>query len=519
LTKPTVTLSWPAKSRDINAPMSALSATITFRSAGANGGDVSMIVDRPVAPAAVRLPCTMTTPVVAGYHVIDVVFYSSGSGSGSEVADATAGVVVSPSGTLLGPSGAPLGNVAYASTISSVTVIPNQVTPPNVAFSPGVTAFSADGTIAAFGEGQTTFQVTNGTGAATNVGGAIKGTKEGTVFVSATVDGQTSPPQTVTIQTAATTGYQPRSLSQATNRLVLNPKTGTIWASVPGSAARNANCVVEIDPASGTVLNSVSIGSEPNVLAMSDDGTTLYVSQDASSSVRPVDTVAHTAGTPFALINNGGSGATTVDDMAVQPGNPKVVAVTIHDVGDSGFSGPEIYDQGVMRPNSLGTYQGWWVAFSDPSTLWTLGSSNPNNLNKARVDSSGATLIGNGVPLHAYDPFMRIFGNRIYGAGGGIGNASTGFPIGTLPVSNGDSITVDTTAGLAFVAEIPVLTLQIGVFDINKFTRVTTLAIPSIQLMNDASQYQGTDILRWGAKGLAVRTPTQVLFIDQAPGL
>src|SRR5947209_2061067 len=64
-----------------------------------------------------------------------------------------------------------------------------------------------------------------------------------------------------------------RVISLATNDIVYNKADKTLYASVPSSAgAGGGNSITPIDPITGAVGSSVFIGSEPDALALSDDG-------------------------------------------------------------------------------------------------------------------------------------------------------------------------------------------------------------------------------------------------------
>ena len=87
----------------------------------------------------------------------------------------------------------------------------------------------------------------------------------------------------------------------AANDVVYSPTTKMLYASVPSSAGSKGNSITPIDPATGTIGSSVFIGSEPNKLALSDNGTTLYTSLDGAFAIRRFDTVTQTAGSQFPI--------------------------------------------------------------------------------------------------------------------------------------------------------------------------------------------------------------------------
>ncbi len=92
-----------------------------------------------------------------------------------------------------------------------------------------------------------------------------------------------------------------RTVNQPANDLAINPATQTLYASVPSTAGAAGNSIVPIDPQTGTVGANTFVGSEPNKLALSDDGQFLYVSLDGTGAVRRVDVATLTAGPQFSL--------------------------------------------------------------------------------------------------------------------------------------------------------------------------------------------------------------------------
>src|ERR1700730_13754650 len=69
-----------------------------------------------------------------------------------------------------------------------------------------------------------------------------------------------------------------RLIPMTTNDVVYSASTGKLYASVPSSVGSGGNSIKTIDPTTGLVTSSVVIGSEPNKLALSDDGHSLYAS-------------------------------------------------------------------------------------------------------------------------------------------------------------------------------------------------------------------------------------------------
>src|ERR1051325_6664209 len=143
-----------------------------------------------------------------------------------------------------------------------------------------------------------------------------------------------------------------RKINLMTNDLVYSSTTGRIYASIPSSAGAGGNSIAAIDPTTGLTTSSTFIGSDPNKLALSDDGHSLYVSLDGSFAVRRFDALTNTPGAQFPMGLDPSFGRFVLNDLAVAPGNPDTLAIARWYLG---WSPPEagvaVYDNGVRRPN------------------------------------------------------------------------------------------------------------------------------------------------------------------------
>jgi hypothetical protein len=78
-------------------------------------------------------------------------------------------------------------------------------------------------------------------------------------------------------------------LSLSTNDLAVAPTRAVLFASVGSTSALCSNSVVRIDPATVAASATVFAGTEPAALAISDDGSSLYVGLNGTDSVKCVD--------------------------------------------------------------------------------------------------------------------------------------------------------------------------------------------------------------------------------------
>jgi len=118
-----------------------------------------------------------------------------------------------------------------------------------------------------------------------------------------------------------------RKINLMTNDLVYSSTTGRIYASIPSSAGSGGNSIAAIDPTTGLITSTTFIGSEPNQLALSDDGHSLYVSLDGALAIRRFDALTNTPGLQFPIGQDLFHGRYGISDFAVAPGNPGTVAL------------------------------------------------------------------------------------------------------------------------------------------------------------------------------------------------
>ncbi|HET8670141.1 MAG TPA: hypothetical protein VFM05_05775, partial [Candidatus Saccharimonadales bacterium] len=280
--------------------------------------------------------------------------------------------------------------------------------------------------------------------------------------------------------------------------------------SVPSSVGSGGNSIKTINPATGAVDSSVFVGSEPDKLAISDDGQSLYVNLDGAFSIRRFDASTQTPGLEFSVGQDNFFGRYAISDLAVAPGNPNLVAVARHHLGVSPpQAGVAVFDNGVQRPNTgPGHSEGSdFLAFSaSASTLYGAGFS--SSLKTLTVDASGVS-----VSSSSQFGFGRIkfSNNLIFTSGGQIINPVSNTLLGTITGAASDAFVPDTSAGrVYFVTQDPFSSnnLILRAFSIDTFLQVGSLTIPGVT-------GQPTSLVRWGANGLAFRTTSDELFIIQ----
>ena len=104
----------------------------------------------------------------------------------------------------------------------------------------------------------------------------------------------------VAVFRARTTGLGTR-IGLAARDLAYSNATGKIYASIPGTNPIRGNTITEIDPTTGDLGASLWVGSEPDVLRLSEDGLTLYVGLDGAGAIRRVSVATMSALEEFSI--------------------------------------------------------------------------------------------------------------------------------------------------------------------------------------------------------------------------
>ncbi len=314
------------------------------------------------------------------------------------------------------------------------------------------------------------------TGAATiDANGNFVGTSPGAVTLTATVDSISSQPASVTVLPSA---LAMTSLTQATTALTVDPVTGNLWRPSPRPIPEMGNTVIEIDQTTHKIVSTIPVGSSPTVMAFSDDGTALYVGLQGSGSFARVDPIGKTLVATYPIGSTGFGGSQYATCIAVQPGNPNVVALCQQDDEDSGFTGGCIYNNGALLSSNMGIYNGYDLGFSNATTLW--GSDpgfSPQSLFEGTVSATGATLTNNNRELGGW---FSVFGGNLYFRDGQVVSGATGNLLGTYPVQGfGQGVAVNLTTQTAYIVEQSGNGYQISSFNAANYTSITAYPIPS----------------------------------------
>ena len=236
-----------------------------------------------------------------------------------------------------------------------------------------------------------------------------------------------------------------RRISLRTNDLVYSSTLNKLFASVPSSVGAGGNSITSIDPTNGAVGTPVFVGSEPNRLALSDDGHSMYVNLDGAFAIRRFDASTQTAGLQFSVGQDPSFGRFGVTSLAVAPGNPNLLAIARNHPGVSPpQAGVAVYDNGVQRPTTgPGHTQGSdFIAFSaSESKLY--GTGGFSGLKTLTIDASGVSVFSSNLASGARIKFQN---NLIFTSAGQVINPDLNTLLGTFTGSNSIAFVPDTNS-------------------------------------------------------------------------
>lgn len=276
-----------------------------------------------------------------------------------------------------------------------------------------------------------------------------------------------------------------KALVLAAQDLVRDPTRETVYVTVSNTDADHPNELVALSAATGDVEWSVFVGSEPRTLAISSDGSKIYVALNGSPRVIRVDVATHQVDLDFGIGEQ--SGRFYPGDLAVSVGSPQTVVVDrMTDQRLEYQNDAAVFDDGVMRAEPLdylvrtpalvsGDEAGLFYAYDNLSTAYSMST--------LRLTATGivAELTTPNV-LDAFDVDLVYEGGRLFATNGDVVDAATHARLGTFGVEG--PVVSDSATGKVFIAEATptneLSPVKIDVFDRAQFTRTSEVPITGL---------------------------------------
>ena len=325
-------------------------------------------------------------------------------------------------------------------------------------------------------------------------------------------------PPTPTPTPTATPIPTPVILVQEANDLVWDSVHEKIYLSIPSTAASYPNSIAVLDPATGTIVSSQFVGSEPAALAISDDAQFLYAGLNGAASVARFTLPDLTLDTSISLGADSMFGPYFALDLQVAPGAPRTVAVTkgCFYVSPSALGGIHIYDDATERTNSApGVFQTYdsiqWGA--DATQLLAVDNESTGfDFFVLSVSANGVSLAQD---LKTTFTNFRIAihydrgANLIYSDDGRAVVPATGHLVGSFASAVTTIMVPDSTLNRAwFISQTPQTTdIILESFDLTHFTPGTSIDFA------DPGGGAPIRLIRWGTGGLAFNTTDGKVYV------
>jgi hypothetical protein len=281
--------------------------------------------------------------------------------------------------------------------------------------------------------------------------------------------------------------------------LEVNPLTDDLILATTGEAAAGvADSIVVMNPLNGRISQTVALPSSVKLLALSSDASTVYALSSTGMSAYRVNLVSGQLvdTVPF----SGTSGSESAVDLEVQHGTNDVLIVA------GGNRGVRVYDNGVRRTNSTGTYDGSVVELlPDADYVFSFnGETSGYGSYKVKIDGSGATIeIEKSGLFSGYQQTLESDGYYIYDSNGKAVRGDLMSLAGTFDLAT----TFGSTGYSASTSVEPERDLQrvyfsrgntIASFDTESFLKLRTVAFSQL-----ASSQEFVALERWGSDGFA----------------
>ena len=309
------------------------------------------------------------------------------------------------------------------------------------------------------------------------------------------------------------------SIPLTASALTVDPVGGFLYAAIPASASQNPSTIIPINPATGAMMTPIPVASNPQKLAVSDDGSELYVASTGVLQRINLQTLAIER--TFDLPVDPEWGQTYVQEMHVVPGSPKSIVVELFANVDPAEDGAALYnDSGLVNwiPGESavnGANSIFWLdSFtftSSPSVFYGLATSLYEmpvvQVSPAGLSYSGTPPSTTATPVGS---IIRSDGTLLYTNAGGVWNPATMTLQGSYLEANGSalfycaSVLPDKANGHTYFLDGDGQYDQSGSLNIDVYDQASYALLGTVPFSNFYA-LDATDLVRWGSNGFAFR--------------
>jgi len=288
-----------------------------------------------------------------------------------------------------------------------------------------------------------------------------------------------------------------------------------LYVAAPSYDGSYPNSIVAVDPETGSVVNSQTVSSDPDLLSISSDNKFIYAGFAGAMVVTQLQLPALGSPVTWPLTNPLSSATYWAGDLRAAPGGPHTTAVTLFDLESDPeeIGGVVIYDDNVLRPSYV---NGWGGGAYPPATYDTLawGPSDQlltgacfgcdlGPLYEFQITQSGAALVAANPSSFNQGQIHSDFGTGlIYSDDGNVANPSTQALVGAYNASG--LVAPDSSLNRVFILGQISEQTNTNNFTIESFNQNTYAPVSSITIDNILGY--PFELVRWGASGLAILT-------------
>jgi hypothetical protein len=308
------------------------------------------------------------------------------------------------------------------------------------------------------------------------------------------------------------------------------PSRKLLYATIPASAGSNPNTVIPIDPETGATHAPIAVGKDPRALAVSDDGSFLFVGAQGDQVIQRINLSTGQIDRTFAYPSNSLVLSRPFSaTMLTVPGSQTSLLVHFTDTNSFGGVMELFNDAGLVTsvPDLTQFFDGVNVssfAFTDAGTAYSL----PFTLaapffNVFTIDGTGlhfTPVTGPNVGGNSTTGLSLISdGKLLYTKAGQVWDPIAKMQVGSFPVNainptsfpNLLDMTMDTAAGQFFMVADSNSSSGVALtaYDLKSLTSTGTLSFTEL---NDPEPHS---LVRWGSSGFGFIS-TGATFQDQA---
>jgi hypothetical protein len=402
-TNPTITIDWPSRSRGVQAPASALAATITLQGANPDGSDVTIVVKREQETPYSK---TYAMPIIpSGSRSLTVRFFADNFAS-AEIANVTLSVVVTPEGVIKRSDGRDLGNVTTATRIARVVVENDQIIPVGVDSSVNAYAETQDGRVNV-SPGGIFWELVRTPGQPDKLsltsGGIARGARIGWQDVRATIDGVQSAPGLVKV------GFQRSRIVTERNDIfaACDGIGNTIWAvGTDGGLYKLTKADLFRNP------SLVNVGLATDIARSANEN---YIYVPTVEGVKRWNTLTATIDKTFVI--DGPNLEIAPYAIAVDPTAPLRTAVSFTTNGEKPQHVTALYEDGVRKFSALTTDKPVKGLVFSENGRYLFAYTEGGSLIRLEIGANGLTESGsriNGIQFRTAAPYIDVAAGRLF---------------------------------------------------------------------------------------------------------